>query len=249
MDLIKIETGLIPVYENEQRDPVVNARELHGFLEINSKFADWIKNRIEKYGFVEGQDFITISNILENGGRTIEYILKLDTAKEIAMVENNIRGSQIRRYFIAVEKKYKQITDTSKLPPELQMFKQLFDSVARAHIQLNEVNEQVQIIKDTIMLQPDNWRDEINRMFNRVVEKVGGSKFQVLRTESYNMLDERAHVDTSDRLRRLKKRLEESGATKTKISNTGKLDVIESDPKLREIYTTIIKELTIKYVA
>ncbi|EJF85899.1 hypothetical protein MCY_00474 [Bartonella rattimassiliensis 15908] len=29
----------------------VNARELHAFLEVNSNFRDWIKNRIKEYNF------------------------------------------------------------------------------------------------------------------------------------------------------------------------------------------------------
>ena len=47
----------------------VNARELHAFLEVRSKFADWIKNRISEYDFTVNQDFTTGSKNLENGGR------------------------------------------------------------------------------------------------------------------------------------------------------------------------------------
>ena len=39
----------------------VNARELHAFLEVNTKFADWIRNRIEQYDFVENQDFLVVT--------------------------------------------------------------------------------------------------------------------------------------------------------------------------------------------
>lgn len=39
------------------------------------------------------------------------------------------------------------------------------------------------------------------------------------------------------------------GASKTAIDKANKLDVIEADPKLREIYASIIKEYTIKFVA
>ena len=31
----------------------INARELYDFLEIKSKFADWIRRKIEKYGFIK----------------------------------------------------------------------------------------------------------------------------------------------------------------------------------------------------
>ena len=85
----------------------VSARELHGFLGVSSKFADWIKNRISEYDFVESQDFISFSKYLENGGRSIEYYITLDMAKQLAMVERNDKGKQARRYFIECEKKLK----------------------------------------------------------------------------------------------------------------------------------------------
>lgn len=82
----------------------VSARELYAFLESKRQFSDWIKDRIEKYGFVENQDFETFSQNRESGGRLIEYALTIDCAKEIAMVEGNEKGKQARQYFIECEK-------------------------------------------------------------------------------------------------------------------------------------------------
>lgn len=47
----------------------VSARELHAFVESKQEFANWIKNRIEKYGFIEGYDFLIILSKTPNGGR------------------------------------------------------------------------------------------------------------------------------------------------------------------------------------
>ena len=91
-----------------QAQQTVNARELHAFLENRDMFANWIKDRIEQYGFVENQDFV---RYLENskkplGGRpSIEYALSLDMAKELSMVERNTKGKQARQYFIDCEKR------------------------------------------------------------------------------------------------------------------------------------------------
>ena len=82
----------------------VNARELHEFLGVSSKFADWIKNRIEQYDFVENQDFVTLTKNLVNGGKQNEYHITLDMAKELSMVERNEKGKQARKYFIECEK-------------------------------------------------------------------------------------------------------------------------------------------------
>ena len=75
----------------------VSARELHAFLEVQTRFNDWIAARIEKYDFVENQDFVRFRKKKENpqGGRpAIEYHLALDMAKELAMVERNEKGKQ-----------------------------------------------------------------------------------------------------------------------------------------------------------
>ena len=53
--------------ENGQR--AVSARELHLFLEVQSKFADWIKNRIKEYGFIENQDYSLLPEMGEQTGR------------------------------------------------------------------------------------------------------------------------------------------------------------------------------------
>ena len=57
-------TQLIPLHSQTidgNAVETVNARELHEFLESKRQFADWIKNRIEQYDFVENQDFVCVS--------------------------------------------------------------------------------------------------------------------------------------------------------------------------------------------
>lgn len=146
--------------------------------------------------------------------------------------------------------------DASKLSPELQLFNSMFQAVANLEIKNKQLETRIDstertltLVKDTIIQQDPDWRKNVNQMMNRIVKAVGNEKYQELRTQSYKILEERAHCDLDTRLRNLKQRLEETGATKTKINTVNKLDVIESDPKLREIYALIVKEMTIKYVA
>jgi len=90
----------------------VKARDLHAFLEVGKMFAHWIQDRIEKFGFVENQDFVIDLPVLANqtgrGGdrRSKEYILTLDMAKELSMVERTPKGKQARQYFIEIERRY-----------------------------------------------------------------------------------------------------------------------------------------------
>jgi phage anti-repressor protein len=85
----------------------VNARELWMKLKVTTKFADWIKRRIDEYDFKQDFDFCVLKN--ENGEsrgfQPTDYFISLDMAKELSMVENNDEGKQARRYFIECEKK------------------------------------------------------------------------------------------------------------------------------------------------
>ena len=101
------ECSLFPVITTDTGDQFVDARTLHGALEVGRDFSNWIKDRIEKYGFFDGVDFQTCSPELaseKHGGQNkIDYRLSLSMAKELAMVENNDRGREVRQYLIKVE--------------------------------------------------------------------------------------------------------------------------------------------------
>ena len=139
MELIKVEL-------NDKSEQIVSARDLHEFLGVKSKFADWIKNRIEKYDFIENVDYVTLSKNLENGGREIDYIIKLDMAKELSMVENNDKGKQARRYFIECEKRLKQISIKDNL--YLGLFSKDPMVVANSHKEL--VRLEIKPLEDKI---------------------------------------------------------------------------------------------------
>ena len=102
---------LIAIQEHGTLVQAVDARELHAFLESKTKFTDWIKSRIEQYDFIEGQDYILISENSETrtgGTVTHKYVISLDMAKELSMVERNAKGKEARQYFIACEKALKK---------------------------------------------------------------------------------------------------------------------------------------------
>ncbi len=84
----------------------VNARELHAFLESKQRFSDWIKARIDKYEFTQDVDFVAIHNPMTSPP-SVEYHISLDMAKELSMVERNEKGKAARKYFIEIEKAYR----------------------------------------------------------------------------------------------------------------------------------------------
>ncbi|RTI81270.1 phage antirepressor Ant [Campylobacter jejuni] len=85
-----------------------NVKFLFYFLEIDTKFSDWINRRISNYSFIENQDYV-IKEVFTGRRPRKEYYVTLDMAKELCMVENNEKGRQARRYFIECEKRLKNL--------------------------------------------------------------------------------------------------------------------------------------------
>lgn len=252
-DLSLLERGLVNVYQNERQEKLIDARELHEFLEVGDRFDQWIQRRIEKYGFIENLDFCTILCKTEGRPRT-DYILKMDMAKEIAMVENNEKGRLVRRYFIEVEKKYTRAIDVSNLSPQLQMFNQMFQAVANLELKQKEITEvvaatkeQISTIKDTIVNRNEDWRKDINKKLRKIGFKYG--KYEEFVNESYELLETRAKCNLNRRLENYKNRLQKAGATKTIVNKANYLDVIAQDERLKEIYINIVNQMYVKYVA
>lgn len=125
---------IIKILTTENGLQTVSATDLYNFLEPKTKFNDWIKRMLD-YGFIEGVDFYSflsesqltptitenvchsnLSSKKQRGGHNAkEYVLSLDCAKSIAMVQRSDKGKQIRTYFIEAEKAFKAIASPQQV--------------------------------------------------------------------------------------------------------------------------------------
>lgn len=144
--------NLIPI-QSEGGKPSVDARELHAFLQVGRDFATWINDRVQQFGFVEGQDFSPVSGNSPVSGKTYggrpakEYSLSLDMAKELSMVERSERGKQARRYFIECERRLLEETSfeiPKTLPDALRLAADLADKVAEQATKLIQAAPKVE---------------------------------------------------------------------------------------------------------
>lgn len=131
--------------KNENGELLVSARELHKGLEVKSRFNDWINNRIKKYDLIEDIDYTKILVECNRGQNVYDFVLKIDCAKELSMVENNEKGKQIRRYFIECEKKLKQVA----LPSY-----QIQDPIERAKVWIKEQEERQKLALEIEIQKP-----------------------------------------------------------------------------------------------
>ena len=95
---------------NDNHEPVVSGRTLHRELGVNSNYTTWF-DRMTEYGFAEGLDYhVCLPNSESKHGRgghnKVDHVLKLDMAKEIAMIQRTEKGKEVRQYFIQVERDY-----------------------------------------------------------------------------------------------------------------------------------------------
>lgn len=118
---MKDSTELIPIASSTiggAAIQTVNARDLHAFLGVGKKFASWIVDRIEQFGFIEGVDFIVIPDSGKNsdGRPKKEYAVSIGMAKELCMVERNAKGKEARLYFIECERQAKAAQPAFAIP-------------------------------------------------------------------------------------------------------------------------------------
>ena len=121
--------SIVPVISGQigGRDTnIVSAKALHKALGVGRDFTNWIKGRIDEYGFTNAADYALLDSpvlanqsanieqdnaswVTKRGGdrRSKDYLLSLNMAKELAMVERNEQGRAVRRYFIQCEEALK----------------------------------------------------------------------------------------------------------------------------------------------
>lgn len=141
------------------------------------------------------------------------------------------------------------------LSPQLQLFQQMFEAVAEQERTAREAKELAERaiettdnIKEAVKPIFDNWREEIRLKFNRI-QRSTDKQFNILRNDMYSELESRASCDLNARLRNMRERMSDKGYKKSDINKLNKMDVIEQDKKLREIFSKIVTEYEIKYCA
>ena len=139
----------------------VNTRDLHSKLEVKTKYADWIKRAIDKYGFEEGIDFTILKN--GNGNNAfIDYIVSLDMAKELCMLDDSDKGRQFRKYFIECEKQSQKMLTPAE---QIRLIAQGYTQIEQV---VSEVKADVETLKNDIVLTSAQKRHLQNAVGSKI---------------------------------------------------------------------------------
>jgi phage anti-repressor protein len=182
----------------EEREGIqtVNARELWAGLEVGRDFSTWIKGRIEKYDFVEGQDFVTVilrpENNLEGGRPFIEYHVSLDAAKTICMSENNEKGRALvawmaRVAIVSVQEMLDAIIDIDVPMDDLFVYAIREEETGRVKIGISadpesrlralQVGNSQKLTLERVIPAPHRFADEIAYHKQNIEHSVRGEWF------------------------------------------------------------------------
>ena len=129
---------------------------------------------------------------------------------------------------------------------ELQVLIQHERMMAQHQKQLDEVQNKIETIQDTFLLQPTNWKKYVRDTITGIAWKQTGdySGIHDIYIQLYDQLEKRAGADLDARLRNRRTRMLKNGMTQTAVNKINKLDIIEDDKKLKEIFTAILREFS-----
>ena len=189
------------------------------------KFRAWVRNIIKEIRKTGSYDIVEKKIKME--AKTEEEAALM---REINRIEKLVEVNDTLMYQTMLNNKKSELK-------QLRKNKQL-------ESEIDDVKQEVNDIKNILSYDPDKWRKWVNKQFAKICDN--SKQFGYKKGESYNILDDKAGANISLRLRNKRDRMKKNGATKTAVNNASKLDVVEEDKRLKEIYTNVVKEMVIK---
>lgn len=197
-----------------------------------------------------------------NASNNIYLLSERGYSKLLKILEDDVAWEQYEKLVDGYFNMRGQALNTSELSPELQMFKQIFDTVAKQQLEnkqmkaeikevkeeAKEVKEEIKGIREAVTLEPNQWRKDTATLINKIANKLGGFEhIKPIRDEAYSLLNSTYGVDINRRLLNKKKNMALEGCSKSKIDKVNYLDVIAEDKKLVNGYINIVGRLAVKY--
>lgn len=184
-DLQMIENELVPVYQTSTGEKVVYGTELHDVLEVKSNYREWIIRRVSDIGAIENEDFQGVEISTPSGQVRKEHIIQLDIAKEMAMLEKNEKGRQVRRYFIQIERKYKE--------DSLEGVSSELKAILFVDKRVSQVENRVNILEDKMVIDYNQQRVLRDKISATVLRWLGGKESKAYRCIGKKVFSECNH--------------------------------------------------------
>lgn len=216
-----------------------------------------------KKHFVEGEDYFRLSNKEIQSTNIVDYnspkgLTLLTESGYLMLVKSfqddlawSVQRQLVKSYFRGKENNL----DTTQLSPELQMMNQMFQAVAKNEIETKEAKrlaaeteQKVNNISNIVSLSNVEWRDKVNVIIKKIAKYwTGVEPYKSVRNLSYEKMERRAGCKLDIRLNNRKERAVSQGMSKSYVNKINKLDCIEEEKRLVEIYIQVVKEMAIQF--
>lgn len=245
---------------------MTTAKRLYEFLELNPRnYSHWCKRNILENEFAEEKvDFWAIVVKDErnfNPKPTQDFKLTAHFAKKLSMKGSGERAEQAREYFSRLDEKMKEIAiDQSKLSPQLRYLISMELKQRQQDERIRELESRIEqqdaLLKNMRSRKTENTeRDTTRRWALRSIGQIAESpsfngiynRYQKVYWESYERLEEKTGCDLEELVKKAREKARKEGATKTRIKNISRQEIIAADEKLRESYASVIRDMLLAY--
>ncbi|WP_426443885.1 Rha family transcriptional regulator [Staphylococcus xylosus] len=243
------ELQTINIESNSELGPVVSSRTVAEELgRRHGDVIDSLETMILENGNVRS---LIIPSSYKVEGQKRSYKEYLLTKDGFTLYMFNIQGHNDFKMayinkFNEMEEQLKQQYQVPQTP--MQALEMMF-SVQKEQEQFNKrIETEVTGIRNIVGIETKNWRNDTNKILGAIAQHLGGGdKHKSIRTEAYKLLEEKGRCKLDQRLNNRRAKMLSKGATKSQINKLSKLDVINDEPRLIEIYISVIKNMAIKY--
>lgn len=237
--------------ELQIKSPVLDSREVAEMVEKNH--ADLLRDIRTNMGYLGKSNFALADYFLESTYKDTQgkgrpcYLV---TKKGCELIAHKLTGEKGTIFSARYINRFHEMESTiktglSELSPQLQLLINMELKQNQLETAVTETKEQVQAIRDAIIINPKaEWRKETNNILTAIGNSIGD--YSKPRHEVYEALKVRASCRPNVLINNLKKRALDNGMAPSKVDKINILDVLENEPRLREIYITIVKEMAIK---
>lgn len=248
----------------------VKVKEWKGQRVVTLKEIDELHGRVHgtagrnfaanKDKFIEDEDYFYLTYQEVNSTNFVELPspngLTVITESGYLMIVKSFNDElawRVQRELVKTYFRAKNFTDNiKKLSPQLQLLigmeleqKRIRQELTEAKQQTAAVKQEVQGIREVITVVPgENWRKDTNALMTKVCKTK--KDFKTPKEQAYRALEERAKCNLKVRLGNLRERALANGMAGSRVDSLNYLDVIEEDVRLKEIYTSIVKEMAVK---
>jgi hypothetical protein len=172
--------------------------------------------------------------------------IPLFTEKGYLMIVKPLQGALAWKVQEQMIDNYFYVLNTlSEFSPQLRCLINLEINQNRLEEKINKTEKEISTVKEIIAINPKaEWRKRTNKILNAIGDRI--NDYEKPKTDAYEALKVRENCRPNILINNLRQRALINGMPKSKVDNLNMLDVLENEPRLKEIYITIVKEMAIK---